>query len=141
MKTIDYLKKVKECIDISSDYALAKKLGVTKQTISGYMNGSRVMDDYIAAKVADVLKINPLRVIAEANAEREKDSQKAEFWRKLASGAQGAVLGSALVFSGLQYTTQVIDNSTIYTLCVIACLICLFLFFLKRKHEEKEVRI
>ena len=77
------------------------------------------MDDYTAAKVANVLKINPLEVIAAANAEREKDSQKAEFWRKLASGTQGAILSSTLIFGGLTYNTQVIDNSTIYTLCAV----------------------
>lgn len=136
MKTINYIDEAKRRLGISSDYGMAKELGMTRGAFAHYKSGRRVIDDYTAAKLAEVLKINPLEVIAAANAEREKDSQKAEFWRKLASGAQGAILGSTLIFSGLTYSTQVVDNSTIYTLCaIVAGLVVMFIW---RKNAKKE---
>lgn len=73
MNTKEYLDAVKQKTGIDSDYKLAKLLNLTKQAISKYQLGNRVMDDYTAAKIAEVLEIPVIKVIADANAEREKD--------------------------------------------------------------------
>lgn len=100
MKTKDYLEEAKRKTGLVSDYALGKRLGITKQAMSGYATGNRIMDDYTAAKLAEVLGINALEVIAAANAEREKDSAKVAFWRRLGSSSKGATLAGVLILGG-----------------------------------------
>jgi transcriptional regulator with XRE-family HTH domain len=101
MKTKDYIEEAKQRAGIVSDYGLAKRLGITKQAMSGYATGNRIMDDYTAAKVAELLGINALEVIAAANAEREKDSAKVEFWRRLAGGHKAGGLAGVLIFGAI----------------------------------------
>jgi transcriptional regulator with XRE-family HTH domain len=81
--TTEYLDEAKKRAGIESDYALAKRLGVTKAAISNYRQGISKMDDYTAAQIADLLEVDPLEVIAAANAEREKDEKKKDYWRKI----------------------------------------------------------
>lgn len=50
----DYLKLALEINDMSSN-DLAKKLNVTKQTISGYVNSNHLMDLDKLVKIADLL--------------------------------------------------------------------------------------
>lgn len=80
MNTLDYLAACKKCLGIESDYALAKALGVTQQAVSSYRSGNSKINDDVALTVAEILGINPLAVIAAANAERAKtDAQKAKW--------------------------------------------------------------
>jgi transcriptional regulator with XRE-family HTH domain len=97
MNTIRYIEEAKEKLGVSSDYAIAKKLGISRQAFSQYKHGERIIDDYTAAKLAEVLGVEPIEVIAAANAEREKDSAKVEFWRRLAGGRQAAGLAGVLI--------------------------------------------
>lgn len=80
MKSMEYLKMLQKQLPTKSDYALAKKLGLTPQAVSLYMQGKRIMDVTTAAKVAEFLGLNPMIVIAAANAEREK-GEKQEYWK------------------------------------------------------------
>jgi len=82
-KTTDYIEEAKIKLDIQSDYGLAKWLGITDSAISHYKTGKRTIDDYTAARIAEALEIDPMEVIAAANAEREKDEKRREFWRKI----------------------------------------------------------
>jgi protein-disulfide isomerase-like protein with CxxC motif len=82
-KTTDYLNDLKQKLGIVTDYELAKFLKTPRGTISRYQGKQRVLDDYTAAQVAEALGIDPMEVIAAANAEREKDKKKQEYWRKL----------------------------------------------------------
>lgn len=80
MNTLEYLAACKARLGIESDYALAKQLGVRQPTISSYRMGRSRMDDDVALKVAEILNLHPLQVIAAANAERAKtDEQKARW--------------------------------------------------------------
>ncbi len=136
MRTINYLKKTKEVLDVSSDYGLAKKLGLTKQTISGYMNGNRTMDDYTAAKLAEVLGISALEVIAAANAEREKDAEKAEFWRKLAKMSAAAIAIPLIVMGGEKQEISLNNSNMHYAQWMLSVLL-FALVVIWRKHEEE----
>ncbi|WP_137009771.1 hypothetical protein [Aquitalea aquatilis] len=80
-KSIDYLKEAKEKLGVESDYALAKALKTNQQNISRYMAGGSVMDDYHCLVVAKALGIDPMRIIAAAQEEREKSEEKREVWR------------------------------------------------------------
>jgi len=90
--TVQWLAEVKRQHQIESDYALAKLLGVTRQAVSGLVNGHSAMDTYTAAKVAELVNVDPMKVIASAEAERARNDEKRTFWRKLAACV---VLGTA----------------------------------------------
>ncbi|OQS44024.1 hypothetical protein B0T49_21755 [Chromobacterium violaceum] len=80
-KSIEYLIEAKTALNAASDYALAKALKTSHVNISNYMNGKSQMDDYHCIKVAQVLGIDPMEIIAAAQEEREKNEEKREFWR------------------------------------------------------------
>lgn len=92
MQTRNYIELTKKKLKIESDYALAKVLGVSRAAIGKYLTGERVMDDYTAAKIAQVLDLPEIKIIAEANQEREKDAKKKSFWKKLAKETAAMVL-------------------------------------------------
>jgi hypothetical protein len=79
--TINYVDAAKEKLGIESDYGIAKVLDVNRATVSLWRNGKGSMDDYAAAKIAVILGVDPMEVIASANAEREKTDERKEFWQ------------------------------------------------------------
>lgn len=72
------------------------------------------MDDYTAAKIANVLEINPLEVIAAANAEREKHAEKREFWEKLAKMTATAAIAMPLFFGNFEEGIKSLNNNDLY---------------------------
>ncbi|MYM67306.1 hypothetical protein GTP45_10735 [Pseudoduganella sp. FT55W] len=80
MNTIEYLKAVKAATGITSDYALAARLGVTRSAVSRLQQGGVTFSDDVALTVAEILKLHPLSVIAQANAERAKTPEQRERW-------------------------------------------------------------
>jgi predicted transcriptional regulator len=83
MNTIELLDAVKARREITSDYALAKVLGITQQAVSSYRAGNSAISDDVALTVAEILQIHPLQVIAAANAERAKTPEQKERWMNL----------------------------------------------------------
>lgn len=71
MKTVDYLDAVKAAYSLTSDYQLTKKIGESSARISQYRVGRNFMDDDLAIKIAYLLDLNPLVVLADAHIERE----------------------------------------------------------------------
>lgn len=82
MNTLEYLNAVKKRLGISSDYALAARLGVTRSAVSKFQKG-HVFGDDVALTVAEILQLNPLVVIAAANAERAKTEEQKARWTGL----------------------------------------------------------
>lgn len=81
MKTIGvYLDEAKEKHGIKSDSELGRQLGASKQAVSGWRNSPSKPDDYACIRLAELLGINPLEIIAAANAEREADPERAKWW-------------------------------------------------------------
>lgn len=80
MNTLEYLGAVKSRLGITSDYALAARLGVTRSAVSNFMRGKGVMGDDVALTVAQILDMNPLVVIAQANAERASTPEMKARW-------------------------------------------------------------
>jgi plasmid maintenance system antidote protein VapI len=111
MSTISYLEKAKEALNIKSDYALAKHLGISRFTMSGYITGRRTIDNYTAAKLAEALDIDPMEIIAAAEEEREKDEKKRDFWRQIVQKNAAA----CLVLVGLFLLNQEFSGVFDYT--------------------------
>jgi hypothetical protein len=107
--TIEYLNEAKEALGIESDYGMAKWLKVSTAAMAQYRGGKRTIDDYTAAKLAEALRLNPLEVIAAANMEREKVSERKDFWRKLAQGGMAAAIFLAAI--SVTYSGGVSANS------------------------------
>ena len=78
--TIEFLDAVKEKLGITSDYALAKRLGFSLSTVSNYRTGRRILDDDAALDIAMALEVHPFEVIASVNAERAKTPEQRARW-------------------------------------------------------------
>ena len=82
--TIELLDELRGSIQISSDYALAKQLGVLPQTISNYRHNRTQMSDEVAVLVAAVLGRAPAPILALLSSERAKTPEVAKIWRDAA---------------------------------------------------------
>jgi hypothetical protein len=102
--SIEYLDEAKAKVGIESDYGFAKHVGITRGAMSNYRNKVSVMDDYTATKIAEALEINPMVVIAAANAEREKDGEKKDYWQKYWSRLGGMAAAILIAFVTLIVT-------------------------------------
>jgi len=90
MNTIEYLDAAKRQLSLSSDYQLAKRLGMSLSAMSSYRTGRRVFDDEAALTVAMALNLNPMQVIAAANAERSKTPEQKARWTGLMEKFSGS---------------------------------------------------
>jgi len=79
--TIEYLDEAKNRLEIDSDNKIAALIGIKREGISNYRSGRSRMDDYVAARIAEILNISKIEVIGTANYEREKNERKKEYWK------------------------------------------------------------
>lgn len=95
MKTIEYIEACKQKLGIESDYKLAQALEITRSAMSAYRNSGVTFSRHTAKKVAKILGIHPLRVVADMERQRAKTPEEQAMWRdfagKLAAIALGAV--------------------------------------------------
>lgn len=94
MQVIDLLEKVKAKTGATTDYKLSKVLEISDARISDYRSGKRIPDAYACTKIALALEMEPIEIIAEIEAETEKNEQKRNFWRnfKLRSGKATVII-------------------------------------------------
>lgn len=102
--TILYLDEAKKKLGFTADNQLASWMGVTRAAISNYRLGKSVIDDYAAAKIAGVLEIDPMVIISAANAEREKDEGRKEFWKNFYERLGGIAAAILVAFVTLIVT-------------------------------------
>lgn len=94
--TNQYLDAVKARHCLASDYAIAKKLGITHQSVSNYRSGKSKMDETTAFKVAEALEIDPATVIIAAQIEREKKPELRAVWMDIFKKLGGLTTASLL---------------------------------------------
>ena len=83
MKTPEYLEAVKRKLNLPSDYALAKALGVTRGAVSSLQLGKTSMSDETCLKVAEYLGISAGRVLIDMHLERSKAPEVKAAWAGL----------------------------------------------------------
>lgn len=88
----DYLRAAKVRLGVTSDYALAKALELTRSGVSRLQSGSTTFDDDTAMRVAAILEVNPAQVIAAAHAERARDPKLKTVWEGIAAKVAAGVL-------------------------------------------------
>ncbi len=86
MKTVQYLDAVKERFALSSDYAVSKKIGITRMAVSHYRAGKGFFSDEVAIKVADALGMHPGIVLLDMYAERTSNPQVRTLWHEVIQG-------------------------------------------------------
>ena len=97
MKTSrDYLEEALEKMGNMSDTEKAKRLKIAQPTISQYRTGARKMDDFACIMVGRVLGIDPMKIIAASQEEREKNQERKEFWRDFRNTLSGLGIAAAL---------------------------------------------
>jgi plasmid maintenance system antidote protein VapI len=89
--TIEFLDALKAKLGVTSDYALAAKLGITRAAVSGYRTGRDYFGDEMAVTVGELLGINPAFVMTCAHAERAKAGKVKNYWIAAAERMAAAV--------------------------------------------------
>lgn len=112
MKTTnEFLDAVKVRHGIESDYALAKLLGVRHTNISNYRTGRSTMSNQTAVKIAELLAMKPMEVIAAAEMERAKNEKERGFWMRYAAALCMIVGVSAPPSPAEASTSQEFNNN------------------------------
>jgi DNA-binding XRE family transcriptional regulator len=83
MKTTEYLDEVRRKLDLPSDYAVAKVLGVTRESVSGWRNNKSPFGIETAMKIGEILGIDGHAIYADGQIERAKNPQVVDFWKTI----------------------------------------------------------
>lgn len=85
--TLAVLAAYKERTGITSDYAAAKRLGVTPSTIANWRNGRSHAQADLAAKMAEASGLDVLGVLASIEADRATSEAVRRVWRQFGKAA------------------------------------------------------
>lgn len=88
MRGKEIMMEVKIKKGITTDYKLAQALKITTARASDYMKGKRAPNVYTLTQAALILGVDPMRLIAEVEAETEKNEKKRKFWQDFLSHAE-----------------------------------------------------
>lgn len=94
------LDKVKEICSISSDNALATKLGMQRQAISKIRNGDMAMPDARIAELCGMANLDAPLWLAKIHAERATSTVEKAMWRTALDRLSAAAAVVALVCAG-----------------------------------------
>lgn len=105
MNTLELLYEAKRKMGVSSDYALAQILEIRKQRMTDYKSGRLLPDTYVLTRLAIILERDPMSLIAEFEAETEKDPVRKEFWKGFLSrqNLKGIAIAVLALSCGLFY--------------------------------------
>ena len=82
MKPSEWLNKTKEKLNISSDYKLAKIIGINDSAIANIRSRDPAMDHYTAARIADILELERMTVIIDMEILKAKKEYKLTYWKR-----------------------------------------------------------
>jgi len=99
--TLQFLEAVKARHGLPSDYALAKKLGLSPQAISMQKKRSGTMDDSTALRVAELLEIDAGIVLAAVHRERAKTESEKAAWKAIIEKLGGIAAALLIGLGGL----------------------------------------
>ena len=78
--TVQYLDDIKRKLGLPSDYALAKALGITRESVSQLRNGKTSMGIETALKAGEFLQIDGHVIYAHSQIERAQKPELRDFW-------------------------------------------------------------
>lgn len=113
-KAKELLLECKVKLGIQTDYKLAQALELHRARISAYMSGKERPDVYTCLRMALILKRDPAELIAEIEAETEKNPKRkaffADFLQRAKQAAQLGTLAAICILALLGGTTKTIDG-------------------------------
>ncbi len=92
-----YIDAIKEKQGISSDYAVSKMLGISRQAVSKLHAGEMTFDSDLALKVSELSGYNVAGILLAMKAMKAKDSATAKIWAALAKKQQGVAASFILI--------------------------------------------
>lgn len=96
----EYLDAAKARMGIASDYELAKRLEIPRQSIPAIRAGERNVPLDVAFRLAITLELDPAAVVADLESQREKNEKRRSFWAGfLSRAAVVAALACTLAWS------------------------------------------
>ena len=110
MKVNQYLDAAKESLKITSDYALAKTLGIHNGRITEYRKGKTTPDPYIWARLGIILNRDPMEMMAEVELERETKPERLDFWRDFLSRAALVLLFQGLAWHSIGHSQDALAD-------------------------------
>ena len=87
-KTTELLDMLKAMYNLPSDYAIAKKIGLTRASVSSLRLNKSFFSDSNAINIAELLELDPLKVLASCQYERAHKKGELElesFWKQIAA--------------------------------------------------------
>lgn len=94
-KAKELLLECKIKLGVQTDYKLAQALEIHNGRISAYMREKEIPDAYACVRMALILNKDPAEIIAEIEADTEKNEKRREFWKNFLQRAkQAARLGT-----------------------------------------------
>lgn len=109
----DYLEEALMKLGDKPDSEKAKQLKITPGALSHYRKGIRTMDEFSCIMVARLLGIDPMRIIAACQEEREKSEERREFWRDFRSTLGGWIAAPLALMILLMATPGQAQASTL----------------------------
>lgn len=97
MDQIGLLDAAKQQQGLTSDYALAQRLGVKGGRISDLRSGARPADEAEIMMLADMAKIEPHIAFAAVHKDREKNPAKRAYWERISTQFAVASVAAATV--------------------------------------------
>jgi len=94
----DLLDLIKSRYSLTSDYAAAKFLGISKARVSNYRTGKNSMDQSLILRIETLLKYPPGSLLFEMQAARTKCPDAAKIFHQTAQKIAAGVLCFMLVF-------------------------------------------
>ena len=82
MKPAEWLDKAKKKLVIDSDYELAKVIGVSQSALTNIRKRNAGIDNYIAARLEDILEIKQMSIIIDMEIQKAKNEEKRKYWKK-----------------------------------------------------------
>lgn len=107
MTVDEYLNEAKKKLGITSDYAFAKKINISKQTMSSYRNGKRNPDEYMIFKIAEVLEIDAREIIASIKIETERNETRKDYWAEQLQKLKGGLSRLRIIYIMLNWLVAI----------------------------------
>lgn len=84
------LDAAKKAVGIDTDYQLAKALGLSTAYLTRYRKEQQTPDAYVCTRLAEMLGVEPFELLAEIEAETEKNPVRRAFWEGKRKTGQSA---------------------------------------------------
>ena len=110
--TLHFLDAVKARHSLTSDYALAPLLGITRSEVSRLRNGKNYLGDSTAIRVAELLEIDHGIVLAAVHAERAKSDQERTSWNAIFEKLGGIAAALLIGIGGMSAPSPAQASST-----------------------------